>query len=171
MCITTKQTNRENYTQISRPSYTAFNGTAIFLSSPKGYTLIETIITIGLIAILTSIAVFQVNPAIQRYRLTGASRLVWGDFQNAKMTAIKTNSSVTVTFNSTTSYTYTGLSFTRDLSTEYPGITVSNSGATITFSSSGQIPNASGGNITVTISGSAGTKTITLSWTGSVVLN
>jgi prepilin-type N-terminal cleavage/methylation domain-containing protein len=143
-------------------------------SQPKGFSLVELLIIIAIVGILSIIAIFQVTPAMQRYRLTGAARLVWGDLQNAKMIALKTNSSVTVTFNSTTNYSFPqggGTTFSRNLSTEYSGIAVTTTGGTITFTSNGQIPNASGGNITVTVTGPSGTKTITLGWTGSVVLN
>ena len=73
-------------------------------SNQKGYSLLEILIVFVLIAILSAIAVPQTNKWIEHYRLNGATRLVWADLQSAKMTAIKNNQSITVTFDTTTSY-------------------------------------------------------------------
>jgi prepilin-type N-terminal cleavage/methylation domain-containing protein len=140
------------------------------ISDSKGYTLVEVLVVIGLISILMGIAVPQMSTLTNTFRLKGATRLVWGDLQNAKMTAIKTNGSTTVTFNSTTNYSYPqggGTTFTRDLSNEYPNITVSKTGGgTITIGSTGTTSNA-----TLTIQGSSGTKTISVLGTGRIIIN
>lgn len=139
---------------------------------PKGFTLVELIIVIGLITILMTIAIPQMGTITNTFRLRGATRLVWGDLQNAKMTAIKTNGSVTLTFNTSTNYSYPkggGATFTRELSSEYSNITVSKTaggGNTITFGSTGTTSNA-----TVTVQGPLASKTISVLGTGRIIIN
>ncbi|MBA4392328.1 MAG: hypothetical protein C0407_02130 [Desulfobacca sp.] len=136
----------------------------------KGFSLVELLIVIGLSGILTLIAIPNIGSIVNNSRLKGAARIVWGDLQNAKMTAIKTNASVSVTFNTNTDYSYPkggGTTFTRNLATEYPNITVTNSGGgTITFGSTGVTSNA-----TVTIQGASASKTISVYGTGRVIIN
>lgn len=143
------------------------------LSNQKGYSLIEILIAFALVAILATIAVPQTNGWIEHYRLTGAARLVWGDLQSAKMTAIKSNQSVTVTLNSTTKTSYSfsqggNTIFTRDLTQDYPRITVVKSeGDPIIFTSTGmtQYP----ADATITVQGPRETKSITTKWTGRII--
>jgi type IV fimbrial biogenesis protein FimT len=136
----------------------------------KGFSLTELIIVIGLTSILLLIAVPNIGSLVDNSRLRGATRLVWGDLQNAKMTAIKTNGSITVTFNTSTNYSYSqggGTTFAREMSTEYPNITITNSGgSTITFSSTGMTSSA-----TITVQGTSGSKTISVYGTGRVIIN
>lgn len=143
----------------------------LYFFSRKGFSLIELLIVIALIGILSIIAVPQINTIINKYRLTGATRLVWGDLQNARLTALKENQSIRVDFNSST-YSFVRVStsttiFTRSLGNEYPNITVAlQGGGSITFSSTGQTTAA-----TVNVQGSSGTKTLSISWTGRIIIN
>jgi Tfp pilus assembly protein FimT len=104
---------------------------------------------------------------IDHYRLSGAARLVWGDLQSAKMTAIKNNQSITVNFDSTTSYSFTQAGstiFTRNLTQDYPTITVvKTGGGVLTFGPTGLTQNA-----TITVQNSEETKTVTTIWTGRI---
>jgi prepilin-type N-terminal cleavage/methylation domain-containing protein len=137
-------------------------------SNQKAYTLIEILVTLAIIGILTVIAVPQTQVWIDHYRLNGAVRLVWGDLQSAKMTAIKNNQSITVTFSSTTSYIFTQAGstiFTRNLTQDYPTITVVKmGGGVLTFGPTGLTQNA-----TITVQGSEETKTVTTLWTGRIL--
>jgi prepilin-type N-terminal cleavage/methylation domain-containing protein len=134
----------------------------------KGYSLIEMLIVFALIGILTTLAVPQFNIWTDHYRLNGATRLVWGDLQHAKMTAIKNNQSVTVIFDTTTSYSFSQAGstiFTRNLTQEYPTITVvKTGGGVLTFGPTGLTQNA-----TITIQGWEKTKSVTTLWTGRII--
>jgi len=136
----------------------------------KGFSLVELLIVVTLITILSFIAVPQLTNLTNNARLRGASRLVWGDLYNAKMIAIKTNQSITVTFGSTTSYSFPwgdGTTFTRNLASEYPNVTASKSGGgSITFSSTGMTQQ----NATVTIQNAQGSKSISVLWTGRILI-
>jgi Tfp pilus assembly protein FimT len=140
------------------------------ISHQKGFSVVESLFIVVLAGILIAIAGPNINSLTDRYRLNGATRLVWGDLQNAKMTAIKTNQSIAVNFDTTTQYSFTrgdGTNFSRDLGKEYPSVTVSKSGGgNITFTSSGMTQNA-----TVNVQGPTGNKSISLTWTGRVLLN
>lgn len=137
------------------------------LLKQQGYTLVEILIAIAIFGILAGIAVPQTTIWVDHYRLNGAARLVWGDLQNAKMTAIKTNQTVTVTFDSTTSYSFSQAGntiFTRNLTREYPNITVVRTGGgNLTFGSTGMTQNS-----TITVQGPDGTKSVTTLWTGRI---
>jgi hypothetical protein len=103
--------------------------------------------------------------------MNGAAWLVFGDLQNAKVTAIQQNRPIQVTFN-TNGYSFaqvdTGATFfSRSLSEEYPRITLSNSsGSTLTLAATGMATSS-----TVTITGVSGSRTITISPTGRMLLN
>jgi prepilin-type N-terminal cleavage/methylation domain-containing protein len=147
------------------------NGVYLPVCGQNGFSLTEMLIVIALISILSYIAVPQINTMINKYRLTGATRIVWGDLQNARMTALKMNQSIQVAFSSTT-YSFVKVStnttiFTRSLGTDYPNITVAlQSGSSITFSSTGQTTAA-----TVNVVGTSGTKTLSISGIGRIIIN
>jgi type IV fimbrial biogenesis protein FimT len=130
----------------------------------KGFSLIEVLITIGILVIIAAIAIPQMGGIIENYRLNGAARVVWSDMQNARMTAIRENRSITVNFSST-SYNFVRdetTIFTRNLANDYPGVTV-NSGS-ITFNSRGTVGPAT----TITISLVGRTRSFSIAWTGRI---
>jgi prepilin-type N-terminal cleavage/methylation domain-containing protein len=142
------------------------SSTSVF--NKKGFSIVEIITTMFLIGILTAIAIPQTKVWIDHYRLRGATRLVWGDLQSAKMTAIKTNQTITVTFDSTTSYSFSQAGstiFTRNLTQDYPAITIAKTGGgNLTFGSTGLTQNA-----TITIQGLDNSKSVTTLWTGRIL--
>jgi prepilin-type N-terminal cleavage/methylation domain-containing protein len=69
------------------------------LKNNCGFTLIELVITISLLAVLIGIAVPSFNEMMVRHELGGASREVLAMMRSARMIAIKENTSVVVSFN------------------------------------------------------------------------
>ncbi len=63
-----------------------------------GFTMLELMIAIGIIAILTAIAVPNIINWLPNYRLKAAARDLVSNFQKAKMEAVKTNTDVVITF-------------------------------------------------------------------------
>jgi type IV fimbrial biogenesis protein FimT len=130
----------------------------------KGFSLVEVLITIGILVILAAIAMPQTAQLIKNYRLNSATRTAWSDMQNARMTAIKENRSIRVDFGASSySFAGTGTAFTRDLSVIAPNVTISSSGGSITFNSRGM---ADPTTITVSLSGSQ--RRFTIAWTGRI---
>lgn len=134
----------------------------------KGFTLVEVLIAIGILVILSAIAIPQMRGIIESYRLNGAARVVWSDMQNAKMTAIKTNQSITVTFVNTTTYSHPRPNdprgaFTRNLANDYPNVTIRSSGESTTFNSRGMVDPT-----TITVSLSGRQKEFKIAWTGRI---
>jgi type IV fimbrial biogenesis protein FimT len=134
----------------------------------KGFSLIEVLISLGILVILAAIAIPQMRGIIENYRLNGAARVVWSDMQNAKMTAIRENERIRVDFYPT-SYNFVRIGtineviFTRNLANDYPGVTINSSRENITFNSRGTV-NAT--TITISLAGKA--KNFTIAWTGRI---
>lgn len=65
----------------------------------KGFTTIELIVIMVIIAILATIAVPGFSRWLPNYRLRAAARDVFSNFQHAKLTAIKRHRTCAITFN------------------------------------------------------------------------
>jgi type IV fimbrial biogenesis protein FimT len=72
-----------------------------------GFTMVELIVTIAVIAILFAIAVPNIISWLPNYRLKAAARDVISNFQKAKMEAVKRNTDVVINF-TTGTYTPSG---------------------------------------------------------------
>jgi type IV fimbrial biogenesis protein FimT len=68
------------------------------LRKKSGFTLIELIIAIGMISILTAIAIPNVMSWLPNYRLKAAARDLYSNMQKAKMEAVKSNKDVLIGF-------------------------------------------------------------------------
>jgi type IV fimbrial biogenesis protein FimT len=145
--------------------------------SNNGFTLLELLVALAIVGIVVGIAVPSMARFVDNYRLETAARTVWSDVQSAKMAAIKENQSVTLTLNSSTTYSYSFTdgngavhSFSRDITQDCPGVDLSFSGGstTIVFLGSGtRVEGAA--DTTITLSNASGqARAFPVSWTGRI---
>jgi prepilin-type N-terminal cleavage/methylation domain-containing protein len=144
----------------------------------RGFTVVELMISMALIAILASLSFFAVQTIMPGYRLNGAIRMVRGDLYNAKMLAAKKNRQYKVVFTTNGYQVQRGTSNTGAFSldqvelsrtfSDYPRVTVKTSAtADPVFSPRGTATNG-----TITLQNSGGDeKTITTSIAGRIKIN
>src|SRR5215831_6075419 len=137
------------------------------ISHAAGFTLVELMVTVAVIAIVARVAAVNVVREVPRYRLTNAaSQLTW-TFQALRMRAISQHHPVTVTFTNNHVYTVwtdrndNGLSDsgevqTIDIHEAYPGVQFAAS-ADPTFKPAGTVTNPP----TITLTNPTGSKTLT----------
>ncbi len=65
----------------------------------SGFSILELLTVIGILAVLSSIALPGLIQWRQKAQLGGATRDLYGNFQKAKMEAVKNNRGCTVAFN------------------------------------------------------------------------
>jgi prepilin-type N-terminal cleavage/methylation domain-containing protein len=139
------------------------------IANERGFTLVELIIGAMVIAIIGAIAAPQFDSTLRAYRLNGARQVIWGDLHKARLMAIKENRTIRVDFTSD-SYEIVRVDtaeevFRRNLTADFPGITVSIPNNTISFGSTGT---AGGGGKTVQVQGATGCKSFTILTTGRI---
>lgn len=87
----------------------------------KGFTVIELIVTVAIILALLAIGAYTFYDALPGIRVKSAVRELYGSLQRARVTAMSTSATITVTFNAATnSYTVGG--DTIPMSTANPGV-------------------------------------------------
>lgn len=135
------------------------------LSDARGFSLAEILVAVTIFAILAAIAVPQFIAFQPMSRLNGAARQIYSELMWARSKAVNENGSYVVTFPSSQTMLISGAtSKTVNIEAEYPGVTLSSSASTITFSSRGTADVGP----TITLTNSGGTKTVTVRITGSV---
>jgi len=146
----------------------------------SGFTLIELIIGIAILAIFAGIAVPNFLSYMPKHRLNGAARQVMGDLMAARMKAVKLNHRVKVFFYSDHQYKICddanndetvadgeGDVQFRDIQNEYSDVTFDSSNPPDpVFSARGTATNC-----TITLQNSSGSKDITVSIAGRVKIN
>lgn len=75
-------------------------------SRPGGFTLVELLVTLAVLAILLALAVPSFNDLIDRSRLTSAADTLYADLQFARSEAIRNNQNVVVGFQSGSAWCY-----------------------------------------------------------------
>lgn len=145
------------------------------MQSQKGFSLIELIVIVTIIAVIIGIAIpvyVSMKPSIQ---LSGATRQIMSDLMWARMHAISENNEFKVSF--IDSYKYEILDdnndngkfddgeskITRNIQDKYEGITLSSNNNLIFHPRGNVAPTA-----TVTIANSSGTKSVSIALTGRV---
>jgi prepilin-type N-terminal cleavage/methylation domain-containing protein len=134
-----------------------------------GFTLVELCIAVMIAAILGAVAAPSMTGFLRIYRLNGAARVVWGDLHRARLMAIKENRTIRVDFTST-AYTLVRVdtaevAFTREMTTSYPGITLTVAPNTLSFVSTGLL---NGAQRTVQVQSATGTKSFSVLPTGQI---
>ena len=139
------------------------------IANEQGFTLVELLIGAMIISIIAAFAAPQFGSTLRVYRLNGARQVIWGDLHKARLMAIKENRTIRVDF---TSGAYeivrvgTGeMVFRRNLTTDFPGITVSIPNNTVSFGSTGT---AGGGGKTVQVQSATASKSFTILTTGRI---
>ena len=135
-----------------------------FCNKQSGFTLVELIVIIAIIAVFAGIAIPNFLSYMPKHRLNGAARQVMGDLMAARMKAVKENTTVTVARVSDHEYKIStaGEEKTIDIQSNYD-VTIG-SFSNISFYSRGTAWGA-----TITLTNSAGsTRDVKVHLTGRV---
>jgi len=140
----------------------------------RGFTLVEMMIVIAVLAIIAAIAAPNFQTYMAQRRLNGAARLVMTDLMDARMKAVSENNQFKVFFLDTHQYKMlddennngtedTGeTSVTKDIQSNYPGVTLSASAHPIFY------PRGTAWGTTVTLTNTSGSKSVSVSTAGRV---
>ena len=144
----------------------------MILKSERGLTLVELCIGIMIVTIFGAITAPQLTGLLRSFRINGAAKVVWGDLHRARMMAIKENGMIRVDFTSSAYEivrvrvgTPDEVVFQRNLTNDFPGITVSITGDKVSFGSTGT---AGSGSKTVQVQSATASKTFTIITTGRI---
>lgn len=66
------------------------------MNRPQGFTIIELMVTIAVLAILAAMAIPSFTDMMERQRLINATEAVYSDLQNARSEAVKRSQQIVV---------------------------------------------------------------------------
>jgi len=141
------------------------------MGHPRGFTLIEAMVTVAIITIMGGLTMWQINRQLPRYRTTNAAGKFVLDVRKASSIAIRTNRPITLTVNPdgcTPGYTLTqgDVHYERTcFGDEYRGVAYKPAGGTISCASE----TAAGFAPLPSCSLCSGTRTIDFLPTGEVI--
>lgn len=140
----------------------------------RGFTVFELMVALAIVAILVVIAIPAYNGLMPRYRLNGAARQVMGDLINARMNAVKLNTTMSITFTGsgyTISNASSGGSYnvTFNIQDHYSGVTINPVPSGFAFISRGATEDS--GSHTVTLINSAGSREVAVNVAGQIRIN
>ncbi len=148
-----------------------------FCNKQSGFTLIELIVIIAIVAIFAAIAVPNFLSYMPKHRLNGAARQIMGDLMAARMKAVSQNCDVAVTFASgnpeyeiwtdsdNDDIEDSGEVITKNIQSNYHDVTI-DTDRNIKFSPRGTA--SSYGIIALSLLNSAGSKNVKVHITGRV---
>lgn len=152
----------------------------IVINERRGFTLVETLIVISLIAIICGVSFSTLSSYFPRFRLSGAAREVMTDLMQARMQAVSKKHQMLIEFPSPSQYKITedrnnnGVANSDeparifDLRGSFGDVTVAASAPSIIFKPLGTaVAGVAGATLTVAIP-TAGTKTVLVSLAGRV---
>jgi type IV fimbrial biogenesis protein FimT len=138
------------------------------LTDPRGFSLAEILVAIGIFAILAAIATPQFIAFRPKNRLNGAARQIYSELMWARSKAVNDNSSYVVTFPTNQTMQIAGSATkTVNIQTQYSDVTLTSTASTITFSSRGTTDVAP----TITLTNPGGTKVVTIRITGTASIS
>ena len=138
------------------------------LTDPRGFSLAEILVAIGIFAILAAIATPQFIAFRPKNRLNGAARQIYSELMWARSKADNDNSSYVVTFPTNQTMQIAGSATkTVNIQTQYSDVTLTSTASTITFSSRGTTDVAP----TITLTNPGGTKSVTIRITGTASIS
>ncbi|MCP5004604.1 MAG: prepilin-type N-terminal cleavage/methylation domain-containing protein [Planctomycetes bacterium] len=152
------------------------------MDKQKGFTLIEMMVAISIIAIVTGVTLSTYLTMRPKLRVSGAARQIQGDLMWAKMQAVKQNNRFRIIFlddhqyqildddNNDGAETAGELIVTKDIQTNYGDVTFNPvPGQFPIFDPMGRLYWPIG--ITISLQNSSGTKSVSVASTGRVIIN
>lgn len=151
-----------------------FRGNRMIQCPEKGFTLIEVMIVIAIMAIMAAFAAPNYGHYMAQRRLNGAARQIMSELMTARMQAVSQQNTFKLSFPNNHEYTILDdddndgtadsgeLLVTRDIQSEYYSVTTSSTASPIFYG------RGTANGATITVSNSAGSKNVVVEITGCV---